>query len=59
MVIPTPAAVEYDVLSIMGLERREADMETSDRYLFIWVTGTCRIQRDQLIHYYTTLLNIE
>ena len=52
MVIPTPAAVEFDVSSIMGLERREADMETSDRYLFILVIGTCRIQRDQLIHCY-------
>ena len=35
--IPTPATLEDDVSSIMGLERREEDMEITERYLFIYL----------------------
>ena len=33
LAIPPPTIVEEDVSSIMGLERREGDMDTSERYV--------------------------
>ena len=53
--IPTPATLEDDVSSIIGLERREEDMEITERYLFIYLFARAG---KQCINNYITLVRL-